>query len=77
MSIAIKNLVNNSLKYSPDYSPVELRLWKTGEKIFFEIEDYGCGTKKYKSIFMTDSIELINLAIQKDLGWGYLSYIRL
>lgn len=43
MSIAIKNLVNNSLKYSPDYSPVELRLWKTGEKIFFEIEDYGCG----------------------------------
>lgn len=43
MSIAIKNLVNNALKYSPDYSPVELRLWKTGEKVFFEIEDYGCG----------------------------------
>lgn len=45
---------------------------------FFEVKDYGCGmSEETKKTFMTDSIELINLAIQKDLGWGYLSYIRL
>lgn len=78
MAIAVKNIINNAMKYSKNKSSIKLKLWKEKDYVFFEVKDYGCGmSEETKNTFMTDSIELINLAIQKDLGWGYLSYIRL
>ena len=43
MAIAIKNLINNTMKYSEDNSSIKLRLWEEKNRIFFEIKDYGCG----------------------------------
>nr|WP_296190198.1 HAMP domain-containing sensor histidine kinase [uncultured Anaerobutyricum sp.] len=43
MTIAIKNLINNAMKYSEDNSSVKLRLWVEKNHVFFEVKDYGCG----------------------------------
>ena len=43
MAIAIKNLINNAMKYSENQSFVKLRLWEKDNLAIFEIEDHGCG----------------------------------
>ena len=43
MAIAIKNLINNAMKYSEDNSSIKLRLWEEKNRILFEVKDYGCG----------------------------------
>ncbi len=43
MAIAIKNLINNAMKYSQDNSSIKLRLWEEKEHVIFEVKDYGCG----------------------------------
>lgn len=43
MTIAIKNLINNAMKYSEDNSSIKLRLWVEKNHVFFEVKDYGCG----------------------------------
>ncbi|OLA07188.1 MAG: hypothetical protein BHW19_01050 [Eubacterium sp. 38_16] len=43
MAIAIKNLINNAMKYSENQSLVKLRLWEKDNLAIFEIEDHGCG----------------------------------
>lgn len=43
MAIAVKNLINNAMKYSSDNSSVKLRLYEEKGYVFFEIKDYGCG----------------------------------
>lgn len=43
MTIAVKNLINNAMKYSEDNSAVKLRLWQEKGHVFFKVKDYGCG----------------------------------
>lgn len=43
MAIAIKNLINNAMKYSQDNSSIKLKLWEEKEYVLFEVKDYGCG----------------------------------
>lgn len=43
MAIAIKNLINNAMKYSDDNSCIKLRLWEEKNHVSFEVKDYGCG----------------------------------
>lgn len=43
MAIAIKNLINNALKYSTEFSSVEIKLWSETDTVFWQIKDYGCG----------------------------------
>lgn len=43
MAIAVKNLINNAMKYSKDNSSIKLRLWEEKGHVLFEVKDYGCG----------------------------------
>ena len=43
MAIAVKNIINNAMKYSENKSSVKLKLWKEKDHVFFEVKDYGCG----------------------------------
>ncbi len=43
MAIALKNLINNALKYSIEYSSIEIKLWSETNTVFCQIKDYGCG----------------------------------
>lgn len=51
MAIAVKNIINNAMKYSKNKSSIKLKLWKEKDYVFFEVKDYGCGmseeTKKH------------------------------
>ena len=39
----LANLVSNAIKYSPDGSPVELRLNRRAQEVVFEVQDQGIG----------------------------------
>lgn len=43
MAIAIKNLINNAIKYSADSSSINIRLWTQKTTIFWQITDHGYG----------------------------------
>ena len=43
ITIAIKNLINNAMKYSTEHSSIKLRLWQEKNHVLFEIKDHGCG----------------------------------
>ena len=51
MAIAIKNLINNAIKYSPDSSSIDIHLWAEESSVLWQITDHGCGmdteTQKY------------------------------
>ena len=41
MAIAVKNIINNAMKYSKNKSSIKLKLWKEKDYVFFEVKDYG------------------------------------
>jgi len=40
---ALFNLIDNAIKYSPDNSPIEIRVSLAKDKVKIAIKDYGCG----------------------------------
>lgn len=40
---AVYNLISNAMKFSPDHTPIEARLTKSGKFLRFTIEDHGNG----------------------------------
>ena len=43
MKLALKQLVDNALKYSPPRDPVTIQVSKNGDAVHFEITDRGPG----------------------------------
>lgn len=41
----INNLISNASKYSPKNTEIKITLKKKNHKVYFEIQDYGCGIK--------------------------------
>lgn len=46
MKLAIKQLLDNALKYSPAGTPVTLRVGQSKDELVLEIEDHGQGIPK-------------------------------
>lgn len=40
------NVIENAIKYSGAYSVVTVRLYAREDKVYFEVEDHGCGIRK-------------------------------
>ena len=38
MAIAVKNIINNAMKYSKNKSSIKLKLWKEKDYVFFEVK---------------------------------------
>lgn len=73
MAIAIKNLINNAMKYSENQSFVKLRLWEKDNLAIFEIEDHGCGMDEETQKHIYDRFyRAINPGIH-GLGFGTFS----
>lgn len=53
LQMAINNLIDNALKYSPKESPVAIELKATGNTVFFSVKDEGKGieTAEKKKVF--------------------------
>lgn len=53
MMIAIRNLVNNAIKYSNENAVVDITLKEKENQVEFAVKDYGCGMNEYdrKHIF--------------------------
>lgn len=45
MALALSNLIDNAIKYSPLASPITLRVGKTNGKAWIEVQDLGTGIK--------------------------------
>lgn len=70
----INNLISNASKYSPKNSEINITLKKFDNKIYFEIEDFGCGIdiKELDRVF-EKYVRLANT--QKSAGTGLGLYI--
>lgn len=53
MQQILVNLVDNAFKYSPDGSPVDVRLFQLEDEVMIEVSDYGYGipTEQLEAIF--------------------------
>lgn len=53
ITVVVRNLVNNAVKYSPPDSKVEVSLRATDQRVFFRVRDYGVGMseEEQKHIF--------------------------
>lgn len=45
LSIVVRNLVSNALKFTPQKGKVEVRAWKEADKVKFYVKDTGVGIK--------------------------------
>lgn len=70
----INNLISNASKYSPKNSKINITLKELGQKVYFQIQDHGCGIelKKLDKVF-DKYIRLTNN--QKSAGTGLGLYI--
>ena len=70
----VNNLISNASKYSDKNSEIDITLRKIKHKIYFEIQDYGCGIKmkELDSVF-EKYVRLANN--QKSAGTGLGLYI--
>ena len=46
ITLALRNLVDNALKYSPDSSPVAISVFRCGELARISVEDHGPGISR-------------------------------
>jgi len=65
----IANLIDNAVKYSPEYSPVELRLEDEPDYVRFSIHDYGPGLSEESQKKLFSAFERAN-AHDKSTGLG-------
>lgn len=47
----VDNTISNAIKYSPDKSNIEIKLYKKEKHIVFEVKDYGVGIANVNKIF--------------------------
>jgi len=70
----VNNLISNASKYSPQKTKIEIKLKKINNKIYFEIQDFGCGIEIQKLDKVFDKyVRLANN--QKSAGTGLGLYI--
>jgi len=54
LSLALSNLVNNAIKYSPEHTEITIRVTTTGMKLLIEIADQGLGIPEEDQPFIFD-----------------------
>ncbi|MBR1681189.1 HAMP domain-containing histidine kinase [bacterium] len=70
----VNNLISNASKYSPKNSEINITIKKLNHKIYFEIQDFGCGIKMRELDKAFDKyVRLANN--QKSAGTGLGLYI--
>lgn len=52
--VAIRNLVNNAMKYSRENAAVDICLRKEKDKVLFSVQDYGCGMNEADKKYIFD-----------------------
>ncbi len=52
LELALSNIINNAVKYSPQNTPIDLEIYKKGENIVFKITDKGIGIPKKDQKFI-------------------------
>ncbi len=69
-----RNIISNAIKYSPEYSKIELSQEVTNDKVSFIITDFGTGMteEQVKSLFDYKAISTLRTKSEDGIGIGLL-----
>ncbi|MCF7975012.1 MAG: HAMP domain-containing protein [Phycisphaerae bacterium] len=68
ISVLLGNLLDNALRYSPETSPVHLRIHRQGKTIQFRVEDEGFGIPEDQRILVFDRFYRLEKSRSKKTG---------
>jgi heavy metal sensor kinase len=65
---ALRNLLDNAVKYNRDYAPIHVRAYAKGKVVTIEVEDKGLGIPKESHPFIFERFYRVDKARSRDSG---------
>jgi PAS domain S-box-containing protein len=64
----LTNLLNNAIKFSPEQSPITIRVKKESDDVLFEVQDFGRGIPKNKQKKIFDIFYQVDSGLDRKFG---------